>query len=264
MGVIPSERDIQTYRDAASGLEPWIARAWYRLYPGSFDHLSGPSHPERPSTGFSARFSAVISRGLQSKAPIVTGTIVGTVALILFACLAWLLIRRRKEMQDKERAVDLVSRPFILSAKPGISRLQTTNTALSPPGPVQEGISPRRNRRKPPPPPLQPPPLPPQHVKQKERRTGHSSTSRSIFGRASQLPPVSEGYGVGLMTQPREISHPHRTPPPKKTHRDKRTRSSISKSILGLRWHLPPVSEGYGVGLNTREVPNSGQSPSYQ
>jgi hypothetical protein len=161
-----------------------------------------------------------------------------------------------------------VSRPFPLSAKPGRSALPSIHTVLSPPAPVQqEGISPRRNRRKAPPPPPPPPPPPrPQLAKQKEGRARRSSISKSILGLRSHLPPISEGYGVGLMT--RRVADPLREAPPPRPHRGKRKeertrRSSISKSILGLRWHLPPVSEGYGVGLMTREIPDLGQPSSY-
>ncbi|KAJ6554271.1 hypothetical protein B0H19DRAFT_1153021, partial [Mycena capillaripes] len=290
MGVVPREENVLTHRAFdTSGLGPWISRAssWlskseFRRHLSSSDNSAEPpqlevgtlSIPNAPNSSEQAANNVLsarlLSRGLQSQLPIITGAIFGVVALILLAFLFWLFFRRRKEIQDKERATDLVSRPFPLSAKPGRSRhLHSIHTVLPSPAPVPEGISPRRTRRKvPPPPAVAPPPPPPQHAKQKEGRARRSSISKSIFGLPWHLPPVSEGYGVGLMT--REIRDPPRkTNPPPNPHRGKqkqkegRRRSSISKSLLGLRWHLPPVSEGYGVGLMTREVPDYGQSSSY-
>ncbi|KAJ7493602.1 hypothetical protein FB451DRAFT_1214879 [Mycena latifolia] len=146
-------------------------------------------------------------RGVSTTAPLIAGIVFGIAGCILLSCILWVLLRRRQEERDKERAVDLRSRPFPLSVKPGRSRIQPTTIVIPPRPPRLEIASPHRMRRKAPP----PPPL--RSVAQKEARA---------------------------------------------------RRSSISKSILGLRWNLPPVSEGYGVGLMTREVRSLGQASYYQ
>ncbi|KAJ7459422.1 hypothetical protein B0H11DRAFT_171152 [Mycena galericulata] len=192
-------------------------------------------------------------------APIIVGTIFGVVVFILLACLIWFFARRRKETQDKERSVDLRSRPFPLDVKFGRSGPQSIHrTLLEPaqalPNSVPNSISrppPSRTPRKLPPPRLRLSMPMVQNSKEGEGlRKQRSSISKSVLaGRwNAPLPPVSQGYGVGLMT--REVTNAEEP-----VHRQ---RSSISKAILGSRWraHLPPISQGYGVGLMTREVRN--------
>jgi hypothetical protein len=52
------------------------------------------------------RATTLTSRGLHSKASVITGAVFGVVAVILLACLYWASLRRRKEKQDIERGPD--------------------------------------------------------------------------------------------------------------------------------------------------------------
>ncbi|KAJ6506610.1 hypothetical protein C8R45DRAFT_1208667 [Mycena sanguinolenta] len=198
----------------------------------------------------------------RSNVPVIAGAFLGAVALGSIACFLWLFFRRRKRLKDQEREMDLVSRPFPLSVKP---RLPPIITNLPPPLPIHNGVTPRRTRRKAAQPQSAPPSPAPQHAKPKKegRRHHRSSISESIRG---LLPPISQGYGVGmgLRTTRREETHTDQNPPPSRPSRhgerkraqpqpakettSRRERSSISKSILGRRWNLPPVAEGYGYG----------------
>ncbi|KAJ7257528.1 hypothetical protein B0H12DRAFT_470597 [Mycena haematopus] len=200
----------------AGGPEPWILRAG-SFKSRLFKHTPAPppevsaeyvleavDNPERAST----RVLLHIRHGQLSRsdAPIIIGAIFGTVALGLLAFLLWwLFFQRREKTEDGERAMDLVSRPFPLSAKP---RLRPIITALPPPLPIHNGVTPRRTRRKAAQttsaPTLQSAPLHPKH-KKKEGRRQRSSLSQSIFG---LLPPISQGYGVGmgLVTTSREAA----------------------------------------------------------
>ncbi|KAJ7804113.1 hypothetical protein B0H14DRAFT_1624958 [Mycena olivaceomarginata] len=272
---------VPTYFNAASrsGLGPWIqVRAGSSksglpfMTSSSFEPASRqPLRPvvsaeyiqealDNPYQLSTRSFNALVSRGLPSKTPIIAGVISGTIALISLACLLWLFFRRRKEIQDKERAIDVVSRPFPLPVKR--PRLAPIITALPipPPQPAHKGVgvTPRRTRRKAPPPPTQPPPAPPsQHAgaakKTKDRTRGRTRRASPGRGLRLHLPPISEGYGVGLGVGPMTRDAGPAQPPPyhELNGKAKARRSSISKSILNLRWGLPPppVSQGYGVGL---------------
>ncbi|KAJ7447290.1 hypothetical protein B0H11DRAFT_2290181 [Mycena galericulata] len=230
--------------------------------------LSGPipgTLASRNPDGLSdvyAMYHQLIARASTNfgSAPIIVGTIFGVVVFILLVCLIWFFARRRQETQDKERSVDLRSRPFPLDVKFGRSGSQPIHRTVSEPAralpvnSVPNSISlppPSRTPRRPPPPRLRLSMPMVQNSKEGEGlRKQRSSISKSVLaGRwNTPLPPVSQGYGVGLMT--REVTNA-REP----VHRQ---RSSISKAFLGSRWraHLPPISQGYGVGLMTREVRN--------
>ncbi|KAJ7123627.1 hypothetical protein C8R44DRAFT_852484 [Mycena epipterygia] len=208
----------------------------------------------------------VKARGLPPNvpAPVLAGLILGAVACILLACLLWLFLRRRDARHANELALDLRTHPFPLSAKPGRSAAQLPPPAMtrisSPVALLRTSSSGHghddtpghghgRARRKAP----APPSRKAAKVDKPERRR-RSSISKSILGLRWHLPPVSEGYGVGLMTRDVSADLGQPSAPVSSGKSGRRRRSSISKSILDLRWHLPPVSEGYGVGLMTRDV----------
>ncbi|KAJ7447292.1 hypothetical protein B0H11DRAFT_2082861, partial [Mycena galericulata] len=141
-------------------------------------------------------------------APIVVGAIFGVVAFILLAGLFWVLACRRKEA----RCLDLRSRPFPLDVKFGRSGPQQIHRTLSEPAhppllnSISYSISPPRPSRQP----REPPPPAPrlnmailQTSKEEIRRTERSSIYKSPREARwhAPLPPISQGYGVGLMTR---------------------------------------------------------------
>ncbi|KAF7307971.1 hypothetical protein MKEN_01158600 [Mycena kentingensis (nom. inval.)] len=180
-------------------------------------------------------------------APIVVGAVLGAVALILIGCLVGMYIQRRKEVHEEVDSPDILSRPFPIEAKPGHSRTQPAlSTFPAPPAPVEIASPHRRKRRRhmaAPPAPIIPPPLPPAEGEAPRRTRHHRDRDR-------ERTRARRG----------EISNAERD---RERDRERRNRSSTSKSILGLRWHLPPISEGYGVGLMTRESLDFRRLPSY-
>ncbi|KAJ7191558.1 hypothetical protein GGX14DRAFT_481301 [Mycena pura] len=169
-------------------------------------HASDSAFPKSISSG-----NRVFARAgaLTSVAPVmIIGVFIGIIGTLVIGALVWIFVwRPRQKARDEEHAQDVASRPFPLSAKPGRSRLQpsiSTVLQVSPPEPVKLASPHRRRRRRPPP----PPPLIPtdqnRSSAQREHRARRSSISKSVLSWRWRLPPISEGYGVGLMT--REIS----------------------------------------------------------
>ncbi|KAK7046396.1 hypothetical protein R3P38DRAFT_3257757 [Favolaschia claudopus] len=294
--------------------------------PGLAPRTEDDSYDDSP--WFAARVFTSLSRRAQSNAPAIAGAIAGLVALLLLCCLLWLYLRRRKEVEDKEQAVDVATRPFPLSAKPGRRekpQLPRIITSFPPTASTtRNGVSKATNRaapskgvasRK----------IPTEKKERVKRRSSISESIRSLRLHVSRhaqpkpstskltldaekaapnstpVPPSrstktkprhkhpdpkaarrlhlrsspqSQGYVTVSKPQPRNTSadkapetksrKPRPAQPAAKTSRSGRRRSSISKSLLALRWNLPPVSEGYGVGLMTRKPIGDDPPPFYQ
>ncbi|KAJ6626032.1 hypothetical protein B0H10DRAFT_1999999 [Mycena sp. CBHHK59/15] len=179
--------------------------------------------------------TTLLTKRSSSKAPIIAGTIFGVVGVILMGLVIWFFLRRRQE-RDKELVPDLVSRPFPLRA-PRTPRPSATASPHIPSPVFISDVVPYKPRRTVPPPPQR------SSRPRKDAPILRSSISKPNLD--SHLPPISEGYGVGLQT----LSPQH-----DRTRQDIRTRrASISKSYASSDPHLPPISQGYGVGLLTRE-----------
>ncbi|KAJ7769581.1 hypothetical protein DFH07DRAFT_1005732 [Mycena maculata] len=231
-------------------------------------HFLGPRVHDSPSdnTERELKYAAGVHftrRGLSPQAPVIAGAIFAAVGFILLSCLFWACMHHRKVARDQELGLDLRSRPFPVDLKPGRSGPQpihvqppsSIHIVLSPPTstPVPHISSPRRPRKAPP---------PRLHITVPQTQRESGSTHRSSVVKSMRdrwhLPPISQGYGVGLMTREAAAPSPRATlavPQTEKPEEPVRTRrSSVSKSILGHRWHLPPISQGYGVGLQSRAV----------
>ncbi|KAJ7161207.1 hypothetical protein C8R46DRAFT_1106719, partial [Mycena filopes] len=167
-------------------LESWISRAWLRA--GSFTRLLKKTDFWAPRRG--AIYVRQEQQSQSTKTAIIIGALAAVLALILLSCLLWLFLRRRKEAEDKERSLDLISRPFPLNARPGKSRLPAIRTQVSPPVFVPKVTSPARARRKV----FRPRDSAPTEASTSTYYTRRSSTAKSVLDRWI-LPPISQGYG---------------------------------------------------------------------
>nr|GAT48796.1 predicted protein [Mycena chlorophos] len=190
-------------------------------------------------------------RTISNAFPVAIGAALGAVGLALLSCIAWIYYRRRRgtaPQQAQTVSPYLVSRPFLLDTKLGRSRLQPAV-----PAPVEIASPHRRRRRRnpvTPPAPIIVPPIPPAASRNRERHERAVQREQVRAQRRERARQKAE-----RKEQERDVAE--RTVPVG------RRRSSTSKSVLGRLWHLPPISEGYGVGLMTRESLDFRRLPSY-
>ncbi|KAJ7060250.1 hypothetical protein C8F01DRAFT_1369931 [Mycena amicta] len=237
---MPALPHLHFFNDAGAALLP--NSTWLRA--GFLEPDSSPRLNSRSLSLFMPRIFILTRRGARGPAsmiPVIVAVTLGAIALFLFACLLWIYHMRRKQARKAAVAPDLLSRPFPLEVKPGRSRVQPAVTTFpSPPAPVEIASPHRRRRRRQPvtpPAPIIPPPPPP---------------SRQELDREHKLADRRERMRERAERRERE-----------RDQSERRRRSSTSKSILGVRWHLPPISEGYGFGLMTREHLDFRRLPSY-
>ncbi|KAJ7054584.1 hypothetical protein C8F01DRAFT_1374211 [Mycena amicta] len=234
---MPALPHLQFSDDAALLFRNWLrAASSFQPFLEPDTSLSSRLNSRSLSLATPPTYHFILTRrspgGLVSMIPLIVGVTLGAAALLLVACILWIYYTRRKKAR---KAADLLGRPFPLQVKPGRSRVQPAITTFpSPPAPVEIASSHRRRRRR-----RQPviphaseimPPSPPPSRRALERERKLAERRERIRRRAERR------------ERERERS-------------ERRRRSSTSKSILGRRWHLPPISEGYGVGLMTRPPP---------
>ncbi|KAF7297425.1 hypothetical protein MIND_00976100 [Mycena indigotica] len=179
------------------------------------------------------------------KLPLILGVVFGAFALILICSICWVYYKQRKIKSHTSISPDVISRPFPLEAKSypvdtklGHSRIQpAVSTFPLRPAPVEIASPHRRRRRQPAAPPVPPPSASRLRLERQIERE---------LQRAQRREKIREKAEI----RERERDQAER-------------RTSTSKSVLGLLWHLPPVSEGYGVGLMTRENLDFRRLPSY-
>ncbi|KAJ7614901.1 hypothetical protein FB45DRAFT_249267 [Roridomyces roridus] len=216
--------------------------------------------------------SRLFPRGSSSSStgPIIAAAICGALAFFSLTALIWVCARRKRELRDKEHAIDLRTHPFPLSAKPGHSKLQTTLSNTSPPPVLVSVVSVPAS------PPEEPGHKQPRTTRadgtgksksrkhkdiDKERRHRSSISKPPIAAAVSkhskwraQLPPISQGYGVGagwyatldpgegevdkagLSDGDAEVAVPGPSKPARAAHRISRTVSSFA---AGVGKHFP-------------------------